>query len=161
MKRKSLKIAFAWLILLIVSVIGLITTKSVSFIIVIVMLVMAGCGWAVYYMHIFMSTLDTSSDFKIKAQTSFIRLSTADAEEYMERAKSDEAKEYCKKVQEALRYADPMSTETLQEIERQITSTMFSLGEAVSADDIELIRTASEEVVNLVNDRERLCKALK
>ena len=161
MKRNTIKNAVIWAVLLVLSVIGFVATKSALFIIAMVVLVIAGCVWAAYYMHNYMNNLDTSSDFKIKARTSFVRLSTADAEGYMEKAKSAEAKECCRKVQEALRFADPMSTETLQDIEQQITSRMFSLGEAVSTDDINLIRSISEEVVSLVNDRERLCRAIK
>ena len=161
MNGKMLKIIIVWLMLTLLSIVGLVTTGAGVFVVVLVALIVAALGRAVYYMHNYMKNLDTSSDFKIKAQTSFVRLSTADAEGYIEKAKSSEVKECCRKVQQALRYADPMSTDTLEQIESQITSSMFSLGEAVDSDDVEQVRLISEKVVSLIGDRERLCRAVK
>ena len=57
---------------------------------------------------------------KVKTQTQFIKLLTVDAETLLGKAKTPDAKITAKKVYEALRYSDPMSSEALGEIEAEL-----------------------------------------
>ncbi len=98
---------------------------------------------------------------KVKAQTLFIKSLTADAESLMARAKSDFAKAETKKVYEAVRYSDPMSNEALAGIESQITIKFAALSDAVEADNTDIVKTAAEELLLLVEDRNRKCRVLK
>lgn len=100
-------------------------------------------------------------DQKIKVQTAFIRLLTADAEGLPARAKSDAAKAACQKVYEAARYSDPMSSDALLAIEGKISAQMEVLSAAVAAGNDEQIVAAAEEVTLLIGDRNRKCKVLK
>ena len=100
-------------------------------------------------------------DEKIKAQTSFVKNLTVDAEGALARAKSDAVKAECKKVYEAVRYSDPMSSEALSVIEAKITVKMDEFSAAVGADDAEKAKELAEEIVILVGERNRRCKALK
>ena len=161
MKRNFKLYAAIWLVLCVASVIGIVKSGAVIWIVLLALLVVVAIAGAVYYMSNYMNNVDTSSDFKIKAQTSFIRLSAADAQGYMEKSQNSEIKTSCKKVYEALRYSDPMSTEALQDIEHQISMLMFSLGEAVNQENAVSVKEISTELVNLIGDRERICKALK
>ena len=100
-------------------------------------------------------------DEKVKAQTSFVKNLTVDAENLLARAKSDEIKAECQKVFEAIRYSDPMSNGGLSAIEEKMTAKMGELSSAVGEDDTEKVKNIAEELVQLAGDRNRKCKALK
>lgn len=100
-------------------------------------------------------------DKKIKVQTFFIKSLTVDAETLMASAKSDEAKEECRKVYEAVRYSDPMSDDALSAVEGQITFRFSALSEAVEADDIDAVKAVAKEVIVLIGNRNSKCKLLK
>ena len=102
-----------------------------------------------------------SVDEKVKTQTSFTRKMTAEAEGLMARAKTPEAKEACKKVYEALRYSDPMSSDELSVVEAKITVKLADLSDALTAADEEKTKALAEELELLIGDRNRKCKALK
>lgn len=100
-------------------------------------------------------------DKKIKVQTFFIKSLTVDADGLLARAKSDDVRAECQKVYEAVRYSDPMSDDALASCESQITVAFAKLTEAVGADDAAAVKTAANEVVILLNDRNKKCKLLK
>ena len=102
-----------------------------------------------------------SVDKKVAEKTAFIRMATADAEVILASAKSEETKAACKKVYEALRYSDPMSNEALSVTEAKITVKLDELKAAAAADDAEKTKTAAEELVLLIKERNAKCKALK
>lgn len=93
-------------------------------------------------------------DEKISHKTFFIRNLTADAEGLVSRAKTPEDKAVCKKVYEALRYSDPMSSDALTEIEKKIEAQFTVFSKDNSAD-------AAEELLLLIGERNRKCKAFK
>lgn len=98
---------------------------------------------------------------KVKAQTFFIKSLTVDADSLMARAKSDEMKAETKKVYEAIRYSDPMSNNALASIENQIQNEFNAFADAVKNNDIDLAKSSSNELVVLINDRNKKCKLLK
>ncbi len=100
-------------------------------------------------------------DQKIKVQTFFIKALTVDADTLMARAKSDDAKANCKKVYEAVRYADPMSNDALSGVEGQITLKFAAFSDAVCADEADRIAELANELLILINDRNKKCKLLK
>lgn len=93
-------------------------------------------------------------DDRISKQTFFIRNLTVEAENLMARAKTPEAKAACKKVYEALRYSDPMSSEALTEIESKIEAQFVAFSNAISPE-------AAEKLLLLIGERNRKCKLLK
>ena len=100
-------------------------------------------------------------DDKIKTQTFFIKMLTADADTLLASAKSDEVKVECKKVYDAVRYSDPMSSPVLAAVESQITIKFSALSDAVKTDDAAAVSTAAEEILILIKDRNNKCKILK
>lgn len=100
-------------------------------------------------------------DKKIKVKTLFIKSLTVDVESLMARAKTDEINAELKKVYEAVRYSDPMSDEALSGIESQITLKFDLLSKAVAEENAEAVKFAAEELVILINDRNKKCKLLK
>ncbi|MDE5985298.1 MAG: hypothetical protein K2H13_08600 [Eubacterium sp.] len=98
---------------------------------------------------------------KVKVQTFFIKSLTVDADSLMARAGSDEMKAETKKVYEAIRYSDPMSNDALASIENQIQNEFNVFSDAVKNKDIDLAKSSANELVILVNDRNKKCKLLK
>ena len=100
-------------------------------------------------------------DEKINAQTAFIKSFTAEAENALDRAKSDEVKAACRRVYEAARYSDPMSAESLSGIEADLTVKMDGLSAAVAADDAAQAKALAEEIESSLAERNRICKLNK
>lgn len=100
-------------------------------------------------------------DQRVKAQTIFIRSLTVDAEGLVSRAQSEEIKTECRKVYEAVRYSDPMSSDALAGVESQITLRFADLSNAVLAADADAVKSAAREVVLLVEERNKKCKLMR
>ncbi len=100
-------------------------------------------------------------DEKTKIQTFFIKSLTADAEALLARAKSDSVKAELKKVCQAVRYSDPMSTDALSDVESQITLKFATLSKSAETDNMEEVKNLAEELLILINDRNKKCKLLK
>lgn len=100
-------------------------------------------------------------DERVAAQTSFIKNLIVDTESILSRAKSDDVKAECKKVHEAVRYSDPMSNDALSVIEAKITVKVDEFSSAVGADDAEKAKEIAGEIIILVADRNKKCKAVK
>ncbi len=99
-------------------------------------------------------------DNKIKAQTLFVKSLTVDADSLLAHAQSDDAKAACKKVFEAVRYSDPMSSDTLAGVESQITLKFNEFSNAVTC-GADSISNLADELVVLIGDRNKKCKLLK
>lgn len=100
-------------------------------------------------------------DEKIDSKTSFIKLLAADAEALMSAAKTPELRAEVKKVYEAIRYSDPMSNAALEEINEQIQNQFSVFEDAVKSEDSELASSSSEELIVLMDKRNKKCKLLK
>lgn len=100
-------------------------------------------------------------DEKIESKTSFIKLLTADAEALMSAAKTPELKAEVKKVYEAIRYSDPMSNAALEEINEQIKNQFSVFEDAVKSEDSEHASSSSEELIILIDNRNKKCKLIK
>jgi MFS family permease len=100
-------------------------------------------------------------DKKIKEKTFFVKSLTVDAETLVARATTEEIKAECKKVYEAVRYSDPMSSDALASIESEITAEFAKLTEAVKAGDSDAVTASANEVIILIGNRNGKCKLLK
>lgn len=98
---------------------------------------------------------------KVKEKTQFIKLATVDAQNLMNSAKSESVKTACKKVYEALRYSDPMSSEALAREEAEIADKMAELSSAVTSDNDDSAESISNEITALVKAKNNKCKVLK
>ncbi len=97
----------------------------------------------------------------IKAQTSFIKMAVVDAENIMARATTAEIKTETKKVYEALRYSDYVSTPDLFKVEVHIEDHLKQLKVAVESEDLEMVQTEVNELLLLIKERNSICKATK
>ena len=100
-------------------------------------------------------------DKKIKTQTQFIKFLTADAEHLMASSKTNELKAEAKKVYEAIRYSDPMSSDVLADVEEQIQSEFTFFAHAIKTEDLELSKSVAVGLLNLIDSRNKKCKVLK
>ena len=107
------------------------------------------------------ANLVSEVDETIKEKTFFIKSMIADAEALLAQATSAEAKSACKKVYEAVRYSDPMSSDMLASVEDQIAVKFTELSGAVAANDAAVISSSVEEILLLVKERNSKCKLLK
>lgn len=105
--------------------------------------------------------LVSETDEKVKAKTFFIKSLTVDSEGLLARAGNNEIKAECKKVYEAVRYSDPMSDEALAAAESQITLKFAELTTAVNDNNLETVKKTAQEVIILVDDRNKKCRLLK
>ncbi len=96
---------------------------------------------------------------RVKEKTAFIRVMTVEAENLMARAQTDEAKGMCKKVYEALRYSDPMSSAALSGTEAEISKEFTAFAAAVK--NGENAADLADELIALIGDRNRMCKVMK
>lgn len=109
------------------------------------------------------STADTVSDIddKIKSKTSFIKGITLDAELLMSSAGNDEIKAEIKKVYEAFRFSDPMSSDALNDVEDRIQNQFNLLQEVVITENTEKVSQVSKDLLNLIDYRNKKCKISK
>ena len=91
----------------------------------------------------------------------FIKSLAADTKNLMEEAQTNEIKAIVKKVFEAVRYSDPMSSEALMDTESRITLQFNSLKTAVNASDHKAAAETADEIVRLITKRNSQCKLLK
>lgn len=100
-------------------------------------------------------------DEKVMGKTEFIKSLTVEAELICNKATSEPIKKECKKVWEALRYSDPMSSPELSSVESEITQKFAEFSNAVSQGDQAQITALSEETILLVEQRNKKCRILK
>ena len=100
-------------------------------------------------------------DDKVKTQTAFVKLSTVEVQNILNRAKTEKVKAECKKVYEAIRYSNPMSSPALAEEEAEISAKIRNLKSAVLSGEDETAISTAEELVLLIKERNNKCKLLK
>ena len=100
-------------------------------------------------------------DQKIEIATSFIYEMREESETALARAKTEEAKAVCKKVRDAFKYSDPMSHEGLVSVEVEIKDHFALFAKAISERNSDVISTESEQLLELITDRNNECKRLK
>lgn len=100
-------------------------------------------------------------DNKIKSQTLLIKSLTVDAESLIAQAKTNDEKVVCKKVYEALRYSDPMSINSLVDIELKIKERFDIFAETIANSKFEETKIVADELVVLIDDRNKKIKVLK
>ena len=100
-------------------------------------------------------------DEKISMQTFLFKSLTADAEHLMSISKTSELKAEAKKVYEAIKYSDPMSSYIIADIEERIQSEFTFFSQAIKSEDLELSKSVADGLLNLIDDRNKKCKTLK
>ena len=100
-------------------------------------------------------------DNEIQTKTYTIKKITADAEHLISIANNEEIRNICKKVYETLRYSDPMNNINLSEISQQIQNEFKTFELSVNENDVEMSKRVSNELLNLIDKRNKQCALLK
>ena len=93
-------------------------------------------------------------DEKTAAKTAFVKKLTARANVVLLNAPTPELKAEAKRVYEAIRYSDPMSSEKLAEVENELSEKFAEFEQNPTA-------ATANKIIALVNKRAALCKMLK
>lgn len=98
---------------------------------------------------------------KVKEKTFFIKSLTVDADVLVSKAQSEETKTVAKKVYEAVRYSDPMSSDKLTGVETRIENLFFEFKSAVSSNNTAMAKQIGTELLETIEERNKKCKMLK
>lgn len=171
-KAKNLKKFFYKLPLITVSYTGLVLTVIVGTVcmaipnlpnwvgIIVCLLVLAFNAVAVIKANVAAEVVSNIDD-KVKNQTAFVKISTVETQNILNRAKTDKVKAECKKVYEAMRYSDPISSPALAEEEAEISAKIRNLKSAVLSGEDETAISAAQDLLLLIGERNNKCKLLK
>ena len=91
----------------------------------------------------------------------FIKALTARANALQMQAKSEKAKDACRKVLDAIRYSDPMSSPMIAAEEAAIHPVFDAFAKAVAEDDTDTFDRVSTELLQMIELRNEKCKVLK
>lgn len=94
-------------------------------------------------------------------KTSFIKMLCVEADTLKSKAKTDEARIITNKVYDAIRYSDPISSSFLDEINSQIQDEFELFANAIYDGDDELASSIGEEIINLIESRNKTCRTIK
>ena len=97
----------------------------------------------------------------VSDKTRFIKLLRADAEMLVEKCDDADVKAECRKLAEAIRLSDPMSSEALFELEKDLALTVAECDKAVTAKDYCLAKELCAKAMLQLTERNKKCKALK
>ena len=102
-----------------------------------------------------------SVDAKVEQATSFICSMRVDSENLIARASASDIQDMCKKVRDAFKYSDPMSSPKLASIEGDINTRFGALKEAVLSANSEAVAAEGAELLILIKERNTTCKMFK
>lgn len=100
-------------------------------------------------------------DENVARSTFFIKSLTIDANSLTAKAQSDVARAECKKVYEAIRYSDPVSSNALAALENEITEKFALFADAVKGNDDLTVSAAAKELLVLIGERNQKCMLMK
>ncbi len=98
---------------------------------------------------------------KISDKTAFTKLLRVDAEMIVKKCHDADLTEKLKKFADAVRYSDPMSSEALFELEKEIALTVAQCDSALTANDYILATELCDKATLLLSERNKKVKALK
>ena len=128
---------------------------------VVICVLVASISASIILVTCFVINVVSGIDNEIKTKTFAIKTLTADAEHLLSVAQSFELKKECEKVYENLRYSDPVSNTALSEINEQIQRQFCSFESAVNSADLELTVSIADELLVLIDKRNKQCRLLK
>ncbi|MBR3966360.1 MAG: hypothetical protein IKJ91_04705 [Clostridia bacterium] len=100
-------------------------------------------------------------DLKVSDKTRFIRLLKIDAEMLVEKCDEPELKQRYMQFAEAVRYSDPMSSDTLFELEKDIALMVAECDSAITNKEYALASELCDRVQLLLSERNKKTKVLK
>lgn len=120
------------------------------------------CAYGVCAVSCFLAkeTIDGVRE-KVADKTSFLKLLRVDAEMLVEKCSDPALKKELQGLSETIRFSDPMSSEALFELEKDITLTVSECGKALDDGDFEEAGKLCRRANFQLSERNKKCKALK
>lgn len=100
-------------------------------------------------------------DNKVKEQTLFIKMLRNDVELLASKTGVGEMTEHINKVVDVVRYSDPMTNNALSSVESQITLKFAELSKSVEEKNVDAVKALVDEMLVLIEDRNKKCRILK
>ena len=101
-------------------------------------------------------------DAKVEKATAFIYEMREESESLFVRVKADDAKAaICKKVRDAFKFSDPMSSAELASVESEIKTHFDLLKKAFAEGKMDVATSEADETLALISERNNKCKKLK
>ncbi|MBP5261118.1 MAG: hypothetical protein J6Z43_03205 [Clostridiales bacterium] len=97
---------------------------------------------------------------KVQASTSFIKELRTDAESLAGRA-SPASRDICTKISDAIRYSDPVSNELSASVESDLRVKFDEFAAVVKGGDDSKVEALGNELLDLIDERNKKCKAGK
>lgn len=110
---------------------------------------------------VFAASIVSGIDTKVKEQTYFMKNLTIDALHLYSTCNNDQLKDVTKKVYEAVRYSDPMSSDAISDEENAIKISFQDFKDAVNANDVANAESLADKVLADIKLRNEKCKLLK
>ena len=98
---------------------------------------------------------------EVRQRTSNWKSLTGKVAALVSMASSPEIRKEVNSVQEALRYADPMTNDALEEIESSIAARITLLSGSVQSNDLTEVRNLCRQLLTDIQIRNQQCKSLK
>lgn len=98
---------------------------------------------------------------KVAAKTQYLQLLRADAELNVVKCMDPETKAACQKLAEEIRYSDPVSHASLQELEQKLQETVRAIGGALEQSNNALAQHLCQQASLQLAERNLKTKALK
>ena len=146
-------------VFIILCIVGAIVSVPAWVALVIAILLLAGAAIGVIITDNIRDHVE-AIDEQVKAETkavSYFRLNTAGL---ADQAQDSEVRKTLEKLEEDIRYSDPVSSDATKEIELEIQTKIETLKTSFSADKETLLQQITE-LSNLVKERNRVCKTAK
>lgn len=94
-------------------------------------------------------------------QTRQVKLFRINIDSLMRRADDKELIAKLSKLSDIAKYSDPVSNESLYDIEAEINDKIISLTSCVNSGDVENAKELAEQAIELFEDRNAMCKVTK
>lgn len=100
-------------------------------------------------------------DEKVEKTTNFIYDMRSESESLLLRAKTEDVKEVCEKISNAFKYSDPMGSNQLLNLEKEIKDIFDIIKLSIKENNFDNLLSNSEELLALITERNNKCKRLK
>lgn len=113
-----------------------------------------------FYMHKGTSHI-VNVEKNISNNTRFIKILEIDLKNILNNVKEPSMRNMLEKLIDKVKYSDPVSNESLMNIENQIHENMYQLVECAKSNDDECMKQIILNISNLLDQRNEYCKATK
>lgn len=144
---------------LLIGLIGYVTTVPMWIVIVLSVLLLGAALIGVIATDQVRNTIEDLEQ-QTEQQTKTMTYFHLDVSELLGKAKTNELKEQIRKLEDEARYSDPVSSDSLTEIEQKLQLEIHTLRTLMETDEKQAVQKAVE-IRKLLGDRNRRCKAEK